>query len=294
MIKQFFQRALRRAFPRANRRLQAGQFSKPEALPLRPLCLDPTHARTLSTNKDFKKKDFRKKDSASHRPFTTDPHQLDQLIYTLPRADIVAALNRTLQHSSQDFPPRDCLNSYADHPDQVCALADSAYLCDRQGRHAEAERLYKQVIFLRERRYGDRHLCVADSLSELASLYRSQKRYSEAQPLLQRSLSIRYELMVASHLEIADNLYQLADTFYQQLFYSKAEPLYQQALIIFRQQLGARHPHTQAAYNDLMRMLAAAIESGKFEDLTADLPPLDLSLDFKGEGDRHNREKPHW
>lgn len=289
MIKQLFQRAYGR--------LRTWRFSKREALPSQPVPSYLTHTRTLSIKKDFRKKDF----SALQQSSTINFDQPDRIVYSIPRAEIVAALNRTLQHSIQDsvqdgvqdFPrhgysssystnkTNNSSNRYADHPDQVGSLADSAYLCERQGRYAEAERLYQQVILLRERRYGDQHLCVADSLSDLASLYRSQKRYSEAQPLLQRALAIRYQLMVASHLQIGDNLYQLADAFYQQLLYSKAEPLYQQALTIFRQQLGAEHPHTQAAYGDLMRLLADAIEAGKFEDLTADLPPLNLLLDFE-------------
>ena len=169
-------------------------------------------------------------------------------------------------------------------------MADSAYLCERQGRYAEAERLYKQVIKLRNRRFGSKHLSVADGLSELALLYRRQKRYSEAQRLLQHALAIQNRLLTSSHVQIADNLYQLADTFHQQQLYGKAEPLYQRALTIFRSQLGAQHRRTQAVYSGLMQMIAAAIEADKFADLTAEPPPLDLDR----LSERYSWAKPSW
>ena len=157
----------------------------------------------------------------------------DRISYTVSRAEIVDVLNHTLKHSVQAPSQHSDSENYAHHPDLASALADSAYLCDRQGRYAEAERLYQQVIELRNRRFGGKYLSIADGLSELASLYRGQKRYSEAQPLLQKALAIQNQLLVASHLQIGDTLYQLADTFHQQQLYGKAEPLYQQALTIF-------------------------------------------------------------
>lgn len=249
-----------------------------------------SHPQQLSLARaDFARADFARANQSPISAAQPD-RKSDHISYTVSRAEIVDALNHTLQHSVQAPSPHSDSKDYADHPDLASALADSAYLCDRQGRQAEAERLYQQVIELRNRRFGGKHLSVADGLSELASFYRGQKRYSEAQPLLQQALAIQNQLLVASHVQIGDTLYQLADTFHHQQLYGKAEPLYQQALTIFRPQLGAQHPRTQAVYSGLMQMLAAAIEAGKFEDLIAGLPPLDLdSL-----SEQYSWAKPSW
>ena len=128
---------------------------------------------------------------------------------------------------------------------------------------------------LRQRRFGDGQICVAESLSELAALYRFQQRHDEALPLLQQALKIRQQLLPSHHVDISINLYHLADIYRQQQRYGKAEPLFQQALKILRQQLGVEHSKTQAVYSDLMQMIATAIESGQFNELDTVLPPLE-------------------
>jgi tetratricopeptide (TPR) repeat protein len=164
-----------------------------------------------------------------------------------------------------------------DYPDRVSLLLDLAYLVGCQGRQAEAERLYQQVITLRRQQFGDEHLEIAASLSELAALYRQQNRYSQVQPLLQQALAIRQRLLIGDHPHIAETLHQLADSFCHQQLYAQAESLYQQALTIFRKHFGAQHPCTQSVYSDLMQMIATAIESGQFDDLIPEPPPLDLN-----------------
>jgi hypothetical protein len=261
----------------------------------------------------------------------------DYILYAIPRADIVEALNHTFnqptiphhplygppynpQGPQQPAPnsvrPRAPQSSapqsveplaarapetripttqegdhrYIDHPDMVCALADSAYLCERQGRYLEAERLYQQVITLRQQRFGNGDLSLADSLLDLGTLYRAQERYSEAQPLFEQALTIRQHCLTHQHADVGNSLYQLAALYALQKQYRKAEPLYQQALEIARREVGPQHPHTQAIYSDFMQMIVSAIESGRFEDLLAELPPLDLDNLSK----IYSWAKPHW
>jgi tetratricopeptide (TPR) repeat protein len=268
----------------------------------------------------------------------------DYILYAVPRADIVEALNHTLNQTAIPHhplygpmhgpmngpmqPPRvsyghwhqqarssapqsldafgtqgpkatsfnvtqaddDGEANYADHPDMVSALADSAYVCERQGRYLEAERLYQQVITLRQQRFGHGDLSVAESLLDLGTLYRAQERYSEAQPLFEQALAIRQHCLRHQHPDVGNSLYQLATLHALQKQYRTAEPLFQQALEISRQEFGTQHPHTQAIYSDFMQMIVAAIESGRFEELLADLPPLDLDNLSK----IYSWAKPHW
>ncbi len=194
------------------------------------------------------------------------------MIYAIPRAEIVNTLNRTLQKTpapaklspfnrQQSHPKFNRQEVCANHPDTIASLADAAFLYERQRRYGEAERLYKQVLTLRQQQFGEMHQCVSESLSELAALYSFQQRYAEVIPLLQRSLKIRQQLLARDHLEIGLNLHHLADAYHYQQQYKKAKPLFQQALVIFRQQLGVHHPKTQSVYSGFMQMLAAAIAS---------------------------------
>jgi tetratricopeptide (TPR) repeat protein len=234
---------------------------------------------------------------ASANPFANPPASAsppvsaDYIIFATPRAEIVEALNRTLNHVPANDRAVNCetscicnqhrgalWNLYREKPsDRIAALSDLAYLSECQGRQAEAEHFYQQVITLRRQQFGDEHLALVESLIELSSLYRRQNRYSQAQPLLQQALAIRQQLLISDHPHIAETSHHLAESFCHQQLYAQAESLYQQALNIFRKRLGAQHPRTQAVYSDLMQMIATAIESGQFDDLIPEPPPLDLN-----------------
>lgn len=149
-----------------------------------------------------------------------------------------------------------------------------AYLAECHGRYQQAEWFYRRSLKLRREKLGDQHPDVAVVLSDLAGLYCSQERYGEAEALLKQALQIQRQ--AADSIEKGDSAYRLAAIYYQQNRYSEADPLFQTALTIFREQLGAEHSRTQAVYADLMKMVITAIEIGKFSELNAGVPPLDL------------------
>lgn len=62
------------------------------------------------------------------------------------------------------------------------------YYC--QKRYGEAEKLYFQLLSIRENNFGIEHPEIASSLNNLAELYCSQKRYGEAGSLYQRAVEI--------------------------------------------------------------------------------------------------------
>ncbi|NJM97194.1 MAG: tetratricopeptide repeat protein [Phormidesmis sp. RL_2_1] len=230
-----------------------------------------------------------------------------KIVYTVPRAEVVEALNQALyqplkatasqvksnaKHRTTEAHDRQ--NHASDHPDMMTSLADVAYLCERQGRHQEAERLYKQVLLLRRRQLNDephlddRYVGLVNTLEDLAKVYYHQQRYGEAQLLLEEAWTLRQKHLPAYHSdcysnyhsayhnEVGDTLYRFADTYRHLQMYGKAEPLFQQALSIYREHLGPQHPKTESVYSDFMQMLVTAIEAGKFDELSAELPPLDL------------------
>ncbi len=78
-----------------------------------------------------------------------------------------------------------------DHPDVAQALNNLAALYARQGRNAEAERLFKQSVATFEKTLGPNHPELADVLENLAGLYKDQGRYADAELVLKRSAAIR-------------------------------------------------------------------------------------------------------
>src|SRR5262249_12667486 len=85
-----------------------------------------------------------------------------------------------------------------------------ALLYRRQGRHAEAEPLYRRSLALREKALGPDHPEVGTSLNNLASLYRSQGRYAEAEPLYRRSLALYEKALGPDHPGVGMSFSNLA------------------------------------------------------------------------------------
>jgi len=78
-----------------------------------------------------------------------------------------------------------------DHPDVAQALNNLAVLYTRQGRNADAERLFKRSVATFEKTLGPNHPDLADILQNLAGLYKDEGRYADAQQLFKRSMAIR-------------------------------------------------------------------------------------------------------
>ena len=233
----------------------------------------------------------------------------DNVLYTVPRDEIVSALNKTLARSTAQQvaePPEAIIHRQkvtkkrttniastappATTPELIKSFADSAYICECQGRFGEAERLYKQALTLSIRRLGKTNLAIAPHLSSLAALYYLQKRYREAIPLLTSLLNIRQRHQVRYHPEVGETLYRLAQVYYHLYDYRQAEPLFQSALVIFRRAFGPSHARTQAVYCDLMCLIATAIESDKFNEIVAKPPPFDLNT----LGETYSWARPSW
>jgi tetratricopeptide (TPR) repeat protein len=96
-----------------------------------------------------------------------------------------------------------------------------------QGRHAEAEALYKRALAISEKALGPDHPEVAESLNNLAELYGAQGRYADAEPLYKRALAIREKALGPDHPEVAESLNDLAELYRAQGRYADAMPLVQ-------------------------------------------------------------------
>jgi tetratricopeptide (TPR) repeat protein len=78
-------------------------------------------------------------------------------------------------------------------------LRNLANLYLHQGKHGEAEGLYKRALVIREKALGANHRDVGHTLNNLANLYLTQGKYSEAEGLYERALIIREKALGATH-----------------------------------------------------------------------------------------------
>jgi tetratricopeptide (TPR) repeat protein len=131
------------------------------------------------------------------------------------------------------------------------SLNNLAKLYYTQGRYDLAESLYRRLLVIDKKVYGENHPHVATSLNNLASLYKSQGKYKEAEPLHLRSLSIREKQLGENHPHVAISLNNLASLYESQGKYKEAEPLHLRSLSIREKQLGADHPDVATSLNNL-------------------------------------------
>jgi len=86
----------------------------------------------------------------------------------------------------------------------------------RQGRTADAEKMYKRALAVKEVALGPDHPDVATTLTNLGVLYAASGRDQDAVPVLERSLSIREKRRGSEHPTLRPTLLALAAA-YQRL-----------------------------------------------------------------------------
>ncbi|KZP24408.1 hypothetical protein FIBSPDRAFT_735738, partial [Athelia psychrophila] len=74
-----------------------------------------------------------------------------------------------------------------DHPDTLTAVHNIAALHERQGKHDEAEMLYKRALTGRETSLGIHHPGTVTTMKYLAGVYDAQGRDGEANDLRARA-----------------------------------------------------------------------------------------------------------
>jgi CHAT domain-containing protein/tetratricopeptide (TPR) repeat protein len=142
------------------------------------------------------------------------------------------------------------------HPEYATAISWLANVYGAQGRYAEAERLYKRSLAIREKALGPEDPLVANSLNSLADLYRYAGRFAEAELLLKRALAMSEKALGLEHSEVATTLNILGALYRNQGRYAEAEPLYKRALAIRVKAFG-EHSDVATSLNNLAQLYAA-------------------------------------
>jgi CHAT domain-containing protein len=151
-------------------------------------------------------------------------HRLGLLYHAVGRdAEAEQLLNRALV-VAQKVQRRQDSNIYTD--ESVAAeLAPLALLDRDKGRFDEAEKLYKQVLDLRQKWVGPDHGSLVPDLRDLATVYHKAGRLSEAEAVYNRALAICEKTFVPGEINTVRILNELTSVYAEQGRFADAMPL---------------------------------------------------------------------
>jgi tetratricopeptide (TPR) repeat protein len=127
----------------------------------------------------------------------------------------------------------------ANHPEVAQSLNALANTYNMQGRHAEAEPLYRDALEIHETVHGGRHDDVAKSYMLLAQVCKNMGRYHESEQHYNKALTIYEDLHGRTSMEVSSTLMALGLLHKYQARYTDAVVVYTEALEIAKAVLGA-------------------------------------------------------
>lgn len=172
-----------------------------------------------------------------------DPDELLSVLHTLGHLYIAAArypAAESLFHRASELTAK----RYGhDDPRTSLALDDYGTAVTHQGRYAEAEKIFRDVVATRERiSPDDPSLCTA--LDNLATVLYTLGKSEEMKCVCTRSLELSERLLGREHLETADRLQNLAGAVSRLGDHQGAIHYIEMAVAIQARVLGESHPDT--------------------------------------------------
>ncbi len=146
--------------------------------------------------------------------------------------------------------------------------SDEANTQYKARRHAEAERLFREVLDVFARILGDEHTEVANLRVSVGACLYGQGKYAEAEPFHRRALATRRRVLGEDNPVTASNYNHLALSLKGQAKYDEAEPFYLAALAIRRRVLGEDNVLTATSYDNLAGNHFARGEYAEAESLS--------------------------
>ncbi|MFM6248613.1 MAG: tetratricopeptide repeat protein, partial [Dolichospermum sp.] len=100
----------------------------------------------------------------------------------------------------------DELNEWLGEENLISPFIGLGWFYEGQGLYDQAAPYREKCLTVSEKRLGENHPDVANSLNNLAALYYNQGRYTEAEPLYIRARSIREQQLGENHPDVATSL----------------------------------------------------------------------------------------
>ncbi len=86
-----------------------------------------------------------------------------------------------------------------EHPGTLATTANLALSLSRQGKHAEAEQIYREALAVETRVLGPEHPGTLNTARNLAVTLFDQRKYAEAQPLCAAALEVQRRVLGPAH-----------------------------------------------------------------------------------------------
>lgn len=123
------------------------------------------------------------------------------------------------------------------------------------GKYNEAERIYRQVLEIREQVLGKEHPDTLDILPRLGQVLCKLGKYEMAVQMLQQTIEAMSERLGREHQSTLFSMGVLVDAFLGQEKLEEAEQITRQILELRNQMLGGEHPDTLGSMHDLATIL---------------------------------------
>jgi hypothetical protein len=137
-------------------------------------------------------------------------------------------------------------------------------LLSKEGKHAEAEQIEREVLSVHTRVLGAEHPDTLTSSNNLAVSLSLQGKYAEAECVIRDVLHARRRALGEDHLETLKTAENLVGSLWGQHKYEEAELIQREVLDVRRQVLGNKHHDTRASEKNLTRLLSL---QGKLVDV---------------------------
>ena len=125
------------------------------------------------------------------------------------------------------------------------------FVMEDMGDWSNAEQLAMQVLYMRKKLLGEKHLDTLTSMRDLASTYYHQGKLNEAEQLAVQILNMQNKLLGAKHPDTLTNMENLARIYNCQGKLNEAEQLGIQVLDVRKKLLGVEHPDTLTSMRNL-------------------------------------------
>ncbi|KAI0887873.1 uncharacterized protein GGS22DRAFT_90148 [Annulohypoxylon maeteangense] len=172
--------------------------------------------------------------------------------YPFPENENRSAWMRYLPHGQAVLELEDMSVDEKANIDLLIVLAQSYSLL---GKYNEAERTYRNILYLEERLFGKEDPETISTMNSLALNLYYQGKYEEAEPLYQQKIEFYKRVYGEEHYQTLNGMNNLALVFYDQGKHKQAEKIHRQILDIRMRVVGKEDPDTLATMNNLAAIL---------------------------------------
>ena len=136
------------------------------------------------------------------------------------------------------------------------ALHNIGLLFADQGKHTEAEKMYRRALDGKEKAWGPEHTSTLDTVNNLGLFYNDQGKLKEAEKIYRRALDGKEKAWGPEHTSTLDTVNNLGVLYANQGKLIGAEEMYRRALDGYEKTWGPDHPSMLRTTNNL-RLLNA-------------------------------------